>query len=229
MYKAGVTLDEMSGGRFTLGVGTGWLQDEHDAFGLELWEMGERFDRLTDALGYLRTAVDGDDGGHDGPFYRLEPFAPQPVPDRLRLLVGGSGPRRTPELAGRFADEFNVVGGGETDLGTKVQRARDAAAAAGRDPDALFCSTAFPPVVAADEAELDERMREMAERRGIDVDRLAGHLSSSGIPFGTPEMLADRMTALRDAGVRRIYLQVAFLELEEIAKIVDLVERALDS
>ncbi|MEX1271146.1 MAG: LLM class flavin-dependent oxidoreductase [Acidimicrobiia bacterium] len=141
--KAAVTLDHMSGGRFSLGVGTGWMELEHESFGLELHPIGERFDRLEESLAYIRAGTDGSGSGFAGDYYRLAPFDPQPPPINLRLIVGGSGNHRTPALAGRFADEFNVFPGASP-MGDRVQRCRDSATAQGRDPSSIAVSTAFP-------------------------------------------------------------------------------------
>jgi alkanesulfonate monooxygenase len=224
MYKAGVTLDEMSGGRFRLGVGAGWMQEEHDAYGLELWEMDERFDRLEDGLAYIRTAIDG--GGHDGRFYGLEDFPRKPEPSGLKLVVGGSGKRRTPTLAGTYADEFNVFpsAGGP---GDRMSVARAAATDAGRDPDAVLVSTAFPPVIAATADEVDERFAAMGRRRNTDPERLQERYDELRIPFGAPDRFADGLAALADEGVSRVYFQMAFTPLEEVARTFDLVRSAL--
>lgn len=224
MYKAAVTLDEMSGGRFRLGVGAGWMEEEHEAYGLELWEMGERFDRLEDALAYIRTAIDG--GGHDGRYYRLADITRRPEPQGLKLIVGGSGKRRTPTLAGTYADEFNIFPSPDGP-GEKIALAREVAAAAGRDPQALLVSTAFPAVVSATEDEVDQRFAEMGRRRGADPDRLRRRYDELGIPFGTPGRFAEGLAALADLGVTRVYFQMAFTPLAEITRTVELVRSAL--
>ena len=149
--KAAVTLDRMSGGRFSLGVGTGWMQEEHDAFGIELYPMKERFDRLEETLSYLRAGIDGSGSGFSGSHYRLEAFDPQPAPENLAIVVGGGGAVRTPDLAGRFADEFNIFPA-ETSWSDRIDRARSARANSGRNGE-LFVSTAFPALIGSDEAE----------------------------------------------------------------------------
>ncbi len=78
--KGAVTLDSMSGGRFTLGIGTGWMEQEHEAFGIDLPEMGERFDRLEETLAYVRAALAEEPTGFEGTYYRLAEFVPQPRP-----------------------------------------------------------------------------------------------------------------------------------------------------
>src|SRR5690606_7534909 len=134
--KAGVTLDHMTGGRFSLGVGTGWMELEHESFGLELHPLGERFDRLEETLQYIRAGIGESGSGFTGTHYRLAAFTPRPVPVNLRLVVGGGGPTRTPQLAGRFADEFNAFPSAAEFAG-RIETCREAARAAGRDPTTI--------------------------------------------------------------------------------------------
>ncbi|MDX1449968.1 MAG: LLM class flavin-dependent oxidoreductase, partial [Acidimicrobiia bacterium] len=184
--KAGVTLDQMSADRFSLGIGAGWMELEHDSFGLELYPMGERFDRLEETLGYLRAALDGSGEGFEGRYYRLAAFDPQPKPQNLRLIVGGGGKRRTPDLAGRFADEFNVFPDKETPMHTRVARGIEVARQAGRDPNSLLVSTAFPAFVASDEDAAEALMQRRAERLETTVDEARASLDAYEIPHGTP-------------------------------------------
>ena len=106
--KTAATLDEMSGGRFVLGVGTGWMQSEHDAFGLDLPPLAERFDRLGETLAYLRAAFTSNEG-FGGQYYHLAPIDVLPRPTDLPIVVGGGGPKKTPTYAGRFADEIQSL------------------------------------------------------------------------------------------------------------------------
>ena len=135
LAKSAVTIDRMSGGRFLLGVGTGWFELEHTVMGLELPSLDERFDRLEDALGYLGAAFLPEPAAYAGRFYRLERHPVQPPPSRrVRLVVGGTGPIRTPRLAGLHADELNIHSTPVAGVAARVRRAREAAAGAGRDP-----------------------------------------------------------------------------------------------
>ena len=95
--KTATTLDEMSGGRFALGVGTGWMQSEHDAFGLDLPPLAERFDRLGETLAYLRAAFTSNEG-FAGRYYHLDPIDVLPRPTNLPIVVGGGGPEEDADL-----------------------------------------------------------------------------------------------------------------------------------
>lgn len=207
LLKQAVSLDEISGGRFSLGVGTGWMEPEHSLFGIEFPAEAERFDRLEETLGYLRAALDPESPGFRGRYYNLAPFESQPRPANLRLIVGGTGAWRTPSLAGRFADEFNVYPG-RADLAGRVGRARAAAAEVGRDPDVLKITTAFPVVAGGTDAEYREALAAFADRRGQPPQVVEKRLLAAGIPHGTPGRLRQGIVVLAEAGVSRIYLQV---------------------
>lgn len=204
--KAGVTLDELSGGRFTLGLGAGWAQEEHDAFGLELYPMAERFDRLHETLAYVRAALDGGGTGFSGRFYQLvDGFVPQPRPANLRIVTGGGGAAKTPDLAGRFADEFNVFPS-DVPMAERIRRARAAWTDAGRVGE-LYVSTAFPGVAGADRSEVDGVLARIADRFDRNPEQVRESYEAMGIPMGEPRAIGEAIEALASIGIARIYLQ----------------------
>ena len=91
LYKMGVTIDEISGGRFTLGLGAGWMDEEFELFGLPYPDMTERMERLEEAMAYIRAALTPGAVGFTGKYYTLAEFDPLPHPTNLRLLAGGAG------------------------------------------------------------------------------------------------------------------------------------------
>lgn len=200
--KTAVTIDEMSAGRFTLGLGTGWFTEEHEFFGIPFPD--KRFDLLEDALAYTRAGLDG--SAHDGPYYRISEFDARPVPANLRIVVGGSGPRRTPELAGRYADEFNLYCGPTDEMAERIVVAKDAARAAGRNPDDLMISTAGVVVTGTDEREYRTALEAVAERFHQEPRDLETSLRERGTPVGLEAR--DRMAEIADLGVGRFYLQM---------------------
>lgn len=226
--KAAVTLDHMSNGRFSLGIGAGWMELEHDSFGLELYPMTERFDRLEETLGYLQAALDGSGSGFEGKYYQLAEFDPQPRPTNLRLIVGGGGKRRTPDLAGRFADEYNAFPDKNTPVADRVARCLGSARKAGRDPRSILLSTAFPAFVGTDEDTVEDLVRIQAERTNSDRDRARASMDAYEIPIGTPEQAASRYAALSDAGITRVYLQLSGSNLDGIATAVDAARKSAD-
>lgn len=208
LLKMGLAVDELSAGRFSLGVGTGWMKAEHSIFGFDLPDWDERFARLSEALGYLRAALGEGPGGFEGSYYQLEPVDHQPKGANLRLVVGGSGPRRTPDLAGRFADEFNVYSLPPDQLTDRIDRARSAAASAGRDPGALVISCTSPPIIGPDDATYRQRLEAFAAGRGLDAGELEEWARSIGVPMGTYGDAREAIAAVAEVGVVRYYLQV---------------------
>ncbi len=208
MAKAAVTIDELSGGRLTLGVGTGWLELEHEVFGLPFPPSAERWERMEDALGYLRAAFAPGAVGFDGTHYRLQEMGIGPTPsDGLQLIVGGTGPQRTPTLAGRYADEYNGYPEPRDEMRRRIEVARQAAAGAGRDPDALLVSTSGLLVVGRDQAEYRRRLLRIAELVNESPDEMEQGWQRRDAPHGTPEQALHLLGTLEEAGVQRFYVQ----------------------
>ncbi|MEZ5174839.1 MAG: LLM class flavin-dependent oxidoreductase [Acidimicrobiia bacterium] len=206
LAKTAMTLDAMSGGRFTLGVGAGWLEREHQVFGLPFPDRGERFAMLEEALGYLSAAFDPDHPGYRGDRYRLESFPLNPMPQRrIPLLVGGSGRHTTPRLAGTFADEFNVYPGPA--FVERIKACRDAAVAAGRDPDAIRISSAGQVLAAETEAEFEALLAQEAHERGMSRDELADYFAQRRPPHGTYDQVRAILDDYARMGMQRFYFQ----------------------
>lgn len=209
--KTAATIDEMSGGRLRLGVGTGWMELEHTDFGLGFPERSERFERLEEALQYLHHAFGRASGPFHGKFYDLVTTDVKPAPTgALPIIVGGSGPLRTPRLAGRYADEYNF--GIYTDMDEvrlRIDRARTAASDAGRDPAELMISVISPVITGADQAEYGDNMARMAagDPFGRSAEQLADRYAQTGAPCGPADHAQEVVARLADAGVDRFYLQ----------------------
>jgi len=207
MAKTAVTIDEMSGGRMALGVGTGWMQTEHDEFGLDLPEMKERFERLFEALAYLRASFDQGATGFSGRHYHLGAIDVLPKPQSLPLIVGGAGPQKTPTIAGRFADEYNSFAGRLDTLPARLDVMRQAAQDAGRDPNDIKISLAGSVVVGRDRAEYDAIAAERAAARDMSAAEYESFLSGRHVPHGIPDQAAETVAGFAAAGVDRFYLQ----------------------
>ena len=219
--KAAATLDQMTNGRFDLGVGTGWMEAEHESYGIPFPSWRERFERLEESLGYLRAVFSGKEFA--GSYYRTTAYS-LPRPTNLRLIVGGSGPEKTPTLAGRFADEYNHFVNRADVIAPKVERMREAAAKADRDPDAIVVSVMGPAVVAENERELDRLLDDGATMRKIDVPELRQRWDNNGVPYGTVEQVQEKLASLADVGVSKYYLQ--WLRLEDSDGLARFVETA---
>jgi alkanesulfonate monooxygenase SsuD/methylene tetrahydromethanopterin reductase-like flavin-dependent oxidoreductase (luciferase family) len=202
--KSAATLDEMTAGRFDLGVGTGWMEAEHDAFGIPFPSWKERFARLEEALQYIRASFSGQ--SFEGKYYRTEAEA-LPRPRGVRLIVGGSGPDKTPTLAGTYADEYNHFAIAPAELAPKIDKVRQAAAAAGRDPATITMSVMGPAVLARTAPLFAELMEGAARFRNVSVEALTERWRTAGVPMGTPEQAAPAFAAYEAAGVSKYYLQ----------------------
>lgn len=209
-------VDQMSGGRVELGLGAGWYEAEHTAYGIPFPSLGERFDRLEEQLAVI-TGLWASDGSfsHDGAHYRVSdsPGLPKPHQDKPPVIVGGTGKRRTPALAAAYADETNVPFSDVATTRAMVERVSRACEARDRDPATMRWSNALTVCLGADEAEVRRR----AEAIGRDVDELR----ANGVA-GTPEEAADTLARYAEAGSQRVYLQVLDLaDLDHLDLIAD--------
>jgi len=210
-------VDAMSGGRVEIGLGAGWFEAEHAAYGIPFRPSRERFDRLEEQLtiltGLWGTPV-GERYSFDGAYYRLADSPALPKPRQRPgppVIVGGLGARRTPALAARFASEFNVPFAPVELTGERFRGVRAACEAAGRDPGELVYSHAITVCCGRDASELERR----AARIGRDLD----DLRSSGAA-GSPEEVIARLAEYRRVGASRSYLQVIDLDdLDHVALI----------
>ena len=204
-------VDQMSGGRVELGIGAGWFEAEHSAYGIPFPSLGERFDRYEEQLaiitGMWRTPP-GETFDFQGTYHQLSdsPALPKPVQDGgVPVIVGGAGKKRTPRLAARYANEFNVPFASADDNARLFAGVRDACAEAGRDPSSLVYSSALVLCVGKDETEI--------ARRAAAIGREVAELREHGVA-GTPAEAVDVLGRYADAGAQRCYLQV--LDLSDL-------------
>jgi len=207
-------VDAMSGGRVELGLGTGWYDAEHTAYGVPFPPLGERFERLEEQFAILTglwgTPVD-ETFSFDGRHYHLRdcPALPKPVQHpRPPLIVGGGGWKRTPRLAATYADEFNLPFSSVADTGTQFGRVRAACEDRGRDPGTLRLSAAQVVCCGTDEAEV--------ERRAANIGRKPDELRTNGAA-GTPDEVVARLQSFAGIGADTVYLQV--LDLDDLEHI----------
>lgn len=209
--KNAATIDQMSNGRFDLGVGTGWHEGEHEAFGLEFPAQAERFERLTEGLQYLHAALRSEPGTRarfEGDHYRLDgDIRPKPV-GALPIIVGGRGPVRTPRLAGTYADEYNHFVAPPAELVPKIERVRAAAEAAGREPATVTISVMGALITGRDRAEYEDNLAAAAAFRGIDTGEMESRATSAGIPCGVFDDVAGPLEDLSAVGVTTYYVQM---------------------
>ncbi|MGC8480333.1 MAG: LLM class F420-dependent oxidoreductase [Acidimicrobiales bacterium] len=214
-------VDEMSSGRVELGLGAGWYTEEHRAYGIPFPPMPERFKRLEEQLSIIRglwTSPLGEQFDFTGEFYQLHDSPALPKPRQQPhppIIVGGLGPTRTPMLAARFADEFNVPFANVDTVAELGGRADDACRSIDRDPTSLLRSVAL--VVCAGESA--EEVSHRASRIGRDVDELR----QNGLA-GEPSEVIAQIEAYRAVGVERIYLQL--LDMSDLAQL-ELIGRSI--
>ncbi|WP_394936062.1 LLM class F420-dependent oxidoreductase [uncultured Ilumatobacter sp.] len=201
-------VDQMSGGRIDFGIGAGWFAAEHEAYGISFPQLRERFDRLEEQLdvitGMWATPV-GENYDKPGGHYPItnSPALPKPNAGSPPIVIGGSGPKRTPALAAKFAAEFNTPFVSREFFAQQRERVGAACEAINRDPNDLVYSAALIVCCGADEAEV--------ARRAASIGREPSELRENGLA-GTPGEVAERIRSWRDAGAERIYLQIMDLD-----------------
>jgi F420-dependent oxidoreductase-like protein len=204
-------VDAMSGGRVELGLGAGWNDREHAAYGIPFPGTGERFDRFEEQLAVITglwATPEGEQFSYSGEHYRIDasPALPKPMQrPGPPIVIGGFGPTRTPRLAAQYASEFNVAFAPPEGFPEIAARVRAACETIGRDPATLPTSIANTVVCGVDDAEV--------ARRAAAIGRDAETARASGIA-GTPAEVVDRIGVYRDAGAETVYLQV--LDLHDL-------------
>jgi F420-dependent oxidoreductase-like protein len=218
-------VDAMSGGRVELGLGSGWFDQEHAAYGIPFPSVAERFARLEEQLavvtGLWSTPV-GERFDFDGRYYQLtdSPGLPKPVQQpHPPVIIGGWGKRRTPALAARYAAEFNVPFPPLKDFAPQVAAVSQACEEVGRDPSTMTWSAAVVLCCGEDEAAF--------RRRAEAIGREPGDLRDNGLA-GTVSEVTDKLGALAQAGAQRIYLQVLDLaDLDHLRLVAEQVAPAV--
>jgi alkanesulfonate monooxygenase len=215
-------VDAMSGGRVELGLGAGWYDGEHTAYGVPFPPLGERFERLEEQFAVLTglwgTPV-GETFSFDGRHYQLKdsPALPKPAQrPHPPLIVGGGGAKRTPRLAATYADEFNLPFSSLADTEAQYGRVRAACVDRGRDPGTLRLSTAQTVCCGATDAEV--------ERRAANIGRKPDELRANAVA-GTPDEVVARLQDFEGIGAQSVYLQV--LDLDDLDHIELLAEEVL--
>jgi F420-dependent oxidoreductase-like protein len=194
-------VDQMSGGRAELGLGAGWYAAEHTAYGIPFPAVGERFDQLEEQLEIITGLWDVPDGGtfsFKGTYFTVadSPALPKPVQrPRPPVIIGGTGRKRAPYLAAKFADEYNVPFGSLEDTAAAFGRVRQACAAVGRHETSMIYSAAHMVCCGRTKAELDRRTAAIGggAREGL---------------VGTPGEIADAIGKFAEIGAEHFYLQV---------------------
>jgi F420-dependent oxidoreductase-like protein len=213
-------VDAMSGGRVELGMGAGWYEREHTSYGIDFPPLGERFDRMEEQLAIITglwSTPDGERFDFDGKHYRLldAPALPKPVQrPGPPVIVGGRGPRRTPELAARYADEFNLPFKSVAETATAYARVLEACERVGRPADRpLTLSAGIVVAIGRTDAEAQLRAAPL-------------HVPSALPPedpvVGSPAQLVERIGEFAAIGATRVHLRlIDMTDLDHLDLIAD--------
>ncbi|HEX6493324.1 MAG TPA: LLM class F420-dependent oxidoreductase [Candidatus Dormibacteraeota bacterium] len=231
LAKKVTTLDVISQGRAILGIGAAWNDEESRAYGFDFPPIGERMDRLEEALIICRAMLDQGTASFEGRHYRIEGAhnMPRPVRRRVPILVGGGGERRTLRLVARHADMCNVIGDAPT-IRHKLEVLREHCDAEGRDYDSIVKTAAVGAVVIDEtEAGVRRRLERIAASpppmlRGLDVDELSRRLVA-----GTPDQVTERLRACLDAGAEGLTMVIRGVEDLEPIELAGAAARAAAS
>ena len=212
LAKAVVTADHISGGRVELGIGTGWLEAEHTAYGFRFPPVGERMAILGEQLEVIVRQWGDEPFSFDGAHYRIEDLDARPKPvqrPRPPLIVGGSAGPRSARLAARWADEYNTIFVTPDEARERRAALDDACGDVGRDPQTLRFSMMNGYLVGATREDLHARAGELAEWQGESPTDLEGYLAELGRTWivGRAEEVVERLHEYEQAGVERVMLQ----------------------
>jgi F420-dependent oxidoreductase-like protein len=223
--KLATTVDHLSNGRLVLGLGGGWFELEHDAFGLDFGSgFGERLDRLDEAVALIRRLLDGERVTHEGRFYTMHDAlcAPLPVQARLPILIGGSGPTKTLRTTARYADLWNGYGPPERIAATS-EVLRERCSEVGRPFDAIERTVTLDAVVRGSAAEAQAVWSEMARIHDLE-GRLGSDGSDRGLTIGgSTADVAGYVSRLRSVGVGEVIFTFrAPFDLETVERLGEL-------
>jgi alkanesulfonate monooxygenase SsuD/methylene tetrahydromethanopterin reductase-like flavin-dependent oxidoreductase (luciferase family) len=218
LARNAATADEISGGRIVLGMGAGWMEREHEAYGFDFATTRERIARFAEQLEIVHELFRKDSVDFAGEHYRLQ-NAPGLKRPELTILVGGSAKPGTTGPAVAFADEYNCVFGTFDDARARKQRLDEACERAGRDPATLRYSLMAPLVVGRDDREVHESARRIGARFGRDPQQVLERYAQSG-PVGTVEQVVEKLKEIEDLGFDRVMLQhLAHQDLDTVTLI----------
>ncbi|CAN5762209.1 LLM class F420-dependent oxidoreductase [soil metagenome] len=212
-------VDHMSHGRVELGLGAGWYEEEHDAYGIPFPDLGERFDHLDEQLAIITglwSTPERERFSFDGQHYAVtdSPALPKPFQDQVPVIVGGGGAKRTPALAAKYATEYNTPFMPIDGFVAQRDRVLTACEAQRRDPSTITFSAAAVVCVGTDEHEF--------AARATAIGREPDEVRENGVA-GTVDEATATMQRWHDAGAERLYLQVLDLgDLDHLETIASL-------
>ena len=214
-------VDDLSGGRLTLGLGAGWQEREHHLFGFDLLETAARFDRFEEGMQVVTRLLQSDEPvTFEGRYYQLRDATLVPRPQRKggpRILVGGNGEKRTLTYVVRYAVEWNCVMLLPKDFADRNARLTEMLQTAGRKPEDVRRSMMTNVLFGKDDAALQEKLS--ARKRTVE------ELKARGGVAGSPSQVGEQLKALEEAGLQRVMLQ--WLDLDDLAGLEALAKAVL--
>lgn len=209
LAKTITTLDHVSGGRATLGIGAGWFELEHDALGFEFGTFTDRFSKLEESLQIIVPMLRGEQPTVDGEHYRVTDAINSPAPlSRIPLMIGGNGERKTLRMVAQYADESNLMGmGGTLDVPRKLEVLDEHCARIGRDRSEISVTMLVGCVIAPTAAELDADLKAMADAKGWGtgvIDKM-----KEGLMCGDADTVGERLAELGASGIDGIVCNLA--------------------
>jgi F420-dependent oxidoreductase-like protein len=206
LAKMVTTLDIVSSGRAMLGLGAAWYEEEHDAFGFDFPSAGKRLDRLEEALQICRAMFTEEASSFAGKHYRIEKALniPRPVqPNGPRIMVGGSGEKRTLRLVAQYADMCNINGSPDT-IRHLLEVLRGHCADAGRDPSEITTTRLGSLFLTSSAEEAEQTSGFLREAAGADFEER--------FTVGDPGAVIDQVDALVDAGLDELIFNLPFAD-----------------
>jgi F420-dependent oxidoreductase-like protein len=225
LARFATSVDDLSGGRLTLGLGAGWQEREHNNYGWQLLDIPERFQRFEEGLEIIsRMLKSNTPSTYKGSFYSIEEAILLPRPKRSGgppILIGGNGPKRTLPLAARFADEWNGVYLTPNDYAQRNQLLDQLAEQAGRNPSDIKRSIMLGSEYGWDDAEVDNLIKKRSQGKYTRQE----YIEQFGLVAGTPNQIVDQLGKLAEAGAQRVMLQ--WLALDDTDRIEHMAQHLL--
>jgi len=222
LAKMAANVDIISGGRLICGMGAGWQENEHQAYGLPFYTVAERLKRLDEACRVLNMLWTQERSTFKGKYYQLDdaPLMPKPVQKpRPELMIGGGGEKVTLKIVARWADHWNVWGG--PDILAKKGKILDGyCAAIGRDPKTILRSAVMVPVLSEDRAQIDKIQQIFMQRLSRDEASAEDTMLA-----GSVAQIQDKLGKLREAGVGLLFIPTMFLGKDQLKPLDAIIEK----
>jgi F420-dependent oxidoreductase-like protein len=210
LARMAAAIDQLSGGRFILGVGAGWNETEHQAYGIELPPIKQRMDNLEESIQVIKSLFENDSSNFDGDIYKLKdaPMNPKPAQRPMPLLIGGGGEKRTLRMVAKYATEWNVpIMMGLDAYKEKAKVLEQHCEAVKRDPATIDRSVMSGYITGESQAEVDANVKQAIENapprfRSADATR-----PPMTALWGLPDRIVEQIKEIEDAGISRIMIQ----------------------